>query len=79
MYRHLCRRITRISFGVGGFGVIGKDSVLFLDGIGCNPTGFKPRFITGLGYCVTTPMLPDLDFPAAVAAADRAAQEAQAG
>jgi hypothetical protein len=46
--------------------------VLFLDGIGCNPEGYKPRFIAGLGYRVTAPQLPDLDFPAAVAVADQA-------
>jgi hypothetical protein len=49
-----------------------QTRVLFLDGIGCNPTGYKPRFIAGLGYQVTAPMLPDLDFPAAVALADQA-------
>lgn len=49
--------------------------ILYLDGLGCNPDGFKPRFITGLGYRVTVPLLPDLDFPAAVAEADRAIAE----
>ena len=48
-------------------------NVLFLDGIGCNPAGFKPRFIAGLGYRVTAPNLPDLDFSASVEIADRAA------
>lgn len=46
--------------------------VLFLDGLGCNPTGFKPRFIAGLGYRLEAPLLPDLDFSAAVAVADQA-------
>lgn len=46
--------------------------VLFLDGMGCNPEGFKPTFIRGLGYHVTAPMLPDLDFPQSVAIAEQA-------
>ncbi|NBO93367.1 MAG: alpha/beta hydrolase [Planctomycetia bacterium] len=46
--------------------------VLFLDGIGCNPDGFKPRFLQGLGYRVTAPLLPDRDFAAAVAISDEA-------
>lgn len=50
----------------------GTSGVVFLDGLGCNPDGFKPRFLAGLGYRVTAPLLPDLDFPAAVAEADRA-------
>lgn len=49
--------------------------VVFLDGLGCNPTGFKPRFIAGLGYHLTAPLLPDLDFSAAVAEADRVIDE----
>lgn len=53
--------------------------VVFLDGLGCNPDGFKPRFIAGLGYRVTAPLLPDLDFPAAVAEADRAIGAARPG
>jgi hypothetical protein len=53
--------------------------VLFLDGIGCNPDGFKPRFIAGLGYRVTAPLLPDLDFTAAVAIADQAVAESAPG
>jgi hypothetical protein len=52
-----------------------QKRVLFLDGIGCNPGGYKPRFIAGLGYRVTAPQLPDLDFPAAVAIADQALAE----
>jgi len=48
---------------------------LFLDGIGCNPDGYKPRFIAGLGYRVTAPQIPDLDFPAAVAVADQTVVE----
>ena len=52
-----------------------EKHVLFLDGIGCNPSGFKPRFLRELGYQVTVPELPDLDFPAAVALADRACAE----
>ena len=50
-------------------------SVLFLDGLGCNPAGYKPRFIAGLGYRVVAPQLPDLDFAAAVEVADRAVAE----
>lgn len=46
--------------------------VLFLDGIGCNPAGYKPRFIASLGYRVTAPQLPDLDFMASIEAANRA-------
>lgn len=49
--------------------------VLFLDGIGCNPEGFKPKFIAGLGYQVVAPFLPDLDFPASVAIANHAIAE----
>lgn len=48
--------------------------VLFLDGMGCNPEGFKPTFIRGLGYEVTAPMLPDLDFPGSVTVAEQAFQ-----
>mgnify|MGYP000866744252 CR=1 FL=1 len=47
--------------------------MVFLDGIGCNPTGSKPRFIARLGYRVTAPLLSDLDFQ--VAEADRAIAE----
>lgn len=46
--------------------------VLFLDGLGCNPDGFKPRFLASLGYRVTAPLLPDLDFPASVGMASQA-------
>lgn len=49
--------------------------VLFLDGIGCNPDGFKPRFIRECGYHVTVPQLPDLDFAASVAMANHALAE----
>ena len=52
-----------------------QHRVLFLDGIGCNPGGYKPQFIAGLGYQVTAPQLPDLDFSAAVAVADKAVAE----
>lgn len=55
-----------------------QKHVLFLDGIGCNPVGFKPRFIAGLGYRVTAPQLPDLNFPEAVAVADKANAESPA-
>lgn len=48
--------------------------VLFLDGMGCNPEGFKPTFLRGLGYQVHAPLLPDLDFPRAVAVAEQAFQ-----
>lgn len=51
--------------------------VLFLDGIGCNPTGFKPRFIRDLGYEVAAPMLPDRDLAAAVMIAETACAEFQ--
>lgn len=49
--------------------------VLFLDGLGCNPNGYKPRYIAGLGYRVVTPQLPELDLPAAVEVADEAVAE----
>ncbi len=48
--------------------------VLFLDGLGCNPSGFKPTYLRGLGYEVAAPMLSDRDFPAAVRAGDDAMQ-----
>lgn len=48
--------------------------VLFLDGMGCNPTGFKPRFIAGLGYHITAPQLPEFDFPAALEMANDAVE-----
>jgi hypothetical protein len=51
--------------------------VLFLDGLGCNPEGFKPRYLASLGYRVTAPQLPDLDFPAAVEVANRAVSESR--
>jgi hypothetical protein len=51
---------------------IDQRSVLFLDGIGCNPAGFKPRFLADLGYRMTAPELPDLDFSQALAIADSA-------
>ena len=49
--------------------------VLFLDGIGCNPRGYKPRYIRGLGYEVLAPMLPDADFAGAVRTAAEAARQ----
>ena len=48
--------------------------VLFLDGMGCNPEGFKPRYIASLGYSVLAPQLPDLDFPASIEVANRAVE-----
>ncbi len=48
--------------------------VLYLDGLGCNPEGFKPRYIRSLGYDVLAPMLPDLDFPASECVAAQALQ-----
>ena len=49
--------------------------LLFLDGIGCNPDGFKPRFLRGLGYQVEAPLLPDLDFLQSVSIAERVLRE----
>ena len=49
--------------------------ILFLDGIGCNPDGLKPRFIRDCGYRVSTPQLPDLDFAAAVDMANQALED----
>ncbi len=46
--------------------------ILFLDGIGCNPEGYKPTYLRGLGYEVAAPMLPDTDFARAVATAEEA-------
>jgi len=54
---------------------INRKQLLFLDGIGCNPSGFKPRFLGEIGYRVIVPMLPDLDFPTSVAIAARACVE----
>jgi hypothetical protein len=53
-----------------------RKRVLFLDGLGCNPDGFKVRYLRGLGYDVVAPMLPDRDFPGSVAIAEAACQEA---
>ena len=53
-----------------------RKRVLFLDGIGCNPEGFKVRFLRGLGYDVVAPMLPDRDFPGSVAIAEAALRDA---
>lgn len=52
--------------------VTNPKRVLFLDGLGFNPSGFKPRFMSQLGYDVTAPMLSDQDFEAAVQDAERA-------
>lgn len=49
--------------------------VLFLDGIGSNPDGFKPRFIGECGFHVTTQHLHDLDFIASVTMAEHALGE----
>jgi fermentation-respiration switch protein FrsA (DUF1100 family) len=40
--------------------------VLFLDGLGANPAGFKPTFLRGQGFEVLYPVLPDNDFTASV-------------
>ena len=49
--------------------------ILFLDGLGSNPGGFKPTFLREQGFEVVYPVLPELDFEAAVAVARRAWSE----
>ena len=46
--------------------------ILFLDGLGSNPTGRKPAFLRDHGFEVVYPILPDWDFDGAV----RTAQDA---
>src|SRR3954447_8591608 len=46
--------------------------ILFLDGLGSNPTGRRPAFLRGHGIEVAYPVLPEWDFDAAV----RTAQDA---
>lgn len=46
--------------------------ILFLDGLGSNPTGRKPAFLRNQGFEVAYPILPEWDFDEAV----RAAQDA---
>jgi hypothetical protein len=46
--------------------------ILFLDGLGSNPTGRKPAFLRDHGFEVVYPILPEWDFDAAV----RTAQDA---
>jgi hypothetical protein len=46
--------------------------ILFLDGLGSNPTGRKPAFLRDHGFEVTYPVLPEWDFYGAV----RTAQDA---
>jgi hypothetical protein len=46
--------------------------ILFLDGLGSNPTGRKPAFLREHGFEVVYPILPDWDFDEAV----RTAQDA---
>jgi hypothetical protein len=53
----------------------GPVRVLFLDGLGCNPVGFKPTWMRKLGYDVTAPQLPDLDFPSAVRIAEQSMRD----
>ncbi len=40
--------------------------ILFLDGLGSNPTGRKPGFLREHGFEVTYPILPEWDFDDAV-------------
>lgn len=46
--------------------------ILFLDGLGSNPTGLKPAFLRDHGFEVAYPILPEWDFDGAV----RTAQDA---
>jgi hypothetical protein len=46
--------------------------LLFLDGLGSNPTGRKPAFLRDQGFEVAYPILPEWDFDGAV----RTAQDA---
>ena len=48
--------------------------ILFLDGLGSNPSGFKPAFLRGQGCDVVYPVLPDKDFDASVRIAHEAWQ-----
>lgn len=49
--------------------------LLFLDGLGCNPEGFKPRFLRWLGYDVFAPLLNDRDFDDSLRIAEAALRE----
>jgi len=46
--------------------------ILFLDGLGSNPSGFKPAFLRGQGFEVVYPVLSDRDFQEAVRVARQA-------
>src|SRR6478735_8145956 len=46
--------------------------ILFLDGLGSNPTGRKPTFLRGHGFEVAYPILPEWDFDGAVWTAQEA-------
>jgi pimeloyl-ACP methyl ester carboxylesterase len=49
--------------------------ILFLDGLGSNPSGFKPTFLRERGFEVIYPVLPDRDFEESVRIAQQARRE----
>jgi len=49
--------------------------ILFLDGLGSNPSGFKPAFLRSQGFEVVYPVLSDRDFQEAVRVARQALVE----
>ncbi len=49
--------------------------ILFLDGLGSNPTGLKPKFLRDHGFEVLYPILPEWDFEDAVRIAQEACAE----
>ena len=46
--------------------------ILFLDGLGSNPSGRKPAFLRDHGYEIAYPILPEWDFDEAVPTAQNA-------
>jgi hypothetical protein len=49
--------------------------ILFLDGLGSNPSGLKPAFLREQGFKVVYPVLPDKDFEESVRVAGQALRE----